>query len=100
MILVYITNPTKEEAKKIAKYLIENKLIACANIFPIESLCMWEGKLADESEFVLLGKTKEENYKKIANEVEKVHSYAVPCILKIPMEANAKYKNWLESELI
>ncbi|MDO8507708.1 MAG: divalent-cation tolerance protein CutA [bacterium] len=99
MILVYITNPTKEEAKKIAEHLIEKKLIACANIFPMESLCMWEGKLADEEEFVLLGKTKEENYKKIADEVEKIHSYDVPCILKISMEANGKYQNWLESEL-
>lgn len=100
MILVYITNPTKEEAKKIVKHLIEKKLIACASIFPIESLYNWNGKLADESEFVLLGKTKEDNYDKIVVEVEKIHSYDVPCILKLPMEANGKYKNWLEKELL
>ena len=99
MILVYITNPTKEEAKKIAKHLIEKKLIACANIFPIESLYNWNEKLADESEFVLLGKTKEEDYDKIVAEVEKIHSYDVPCILKIPMEANGKYEDWLKNEL-
>ncbi len=100
MILVYITNPTKEEAKKIAKHLIEKKLIACANIFPISSLYNWDGKLADESEFVLLGKTKEENYERIVSEVEKIHSYDIPCILKLPMEANENYKNWLEKELL
>lgn len=99
MILVYITNPTKEEAKKIAEHLIQEKLIACANIFPIESLYTWEGKVADEGEFVLLGKTREENYDNIIAEVEKIHSYDIPCILKIPMEANGKYEDWLEKEL-
>ena len=99
MILVYITNPTKEEAKKIAKHLLEKKLIACANIFPIESMYHWEGKVAEEKEFVLLGKTKEENYAKITDEVEKIHSYDTPCILRLPMEANEKYKSWLGKEL-
>jgi periplasmic divalent cation tolerance protein len=99
MILVYITNPTKEEAKKIARHLVERKLIACANIFPTKSLYSWEGKLADEEEFVLFGKTKEENYVRIVTEVEKIHSYDVPCILKLPMEANKKYENWLKKEM-
>lgn len=99
MILVYITNPTKEEAKKIAKHLIQEKLIACANVFPIESFYRWEGKMTDEPEFVLLGKTREDNYDKIVNEIEKIHSYDVSCILKLPMEANEKYKDWLEKEL-
>jgi len=99
MILIYITNPTKEEAKKIAEHLIEKKLIACANIFPITSLYKWNGKLADEGEFVLLGKTREENYEKIVDEVEKIHSYKIPCILKVPMEANKSYENWLENEV-
>lgn len=99
MILVYITNPTKDEAKKIARHLIQEKLIACANIYPIESLYNWEGKLADESEFVLLGKTKERNYDRIVKEVEKIHSYDIPCILKFPIVANEKYSNWLGNEL-
>lgn len=99
MILVYITHPTKEEAKKIAEHLIQKKLIVCANIFPIESFYKWKGKLADESEFVLLGKTKEENYKKVVIEVEQIHSYDVPCILKIPMEANEGYENWIKREI-
>lgn len=99
MIIVYITYPSKEDAEKAAKHLIERKLIACANIFPIESLYHWEGKLTNDSELVLLGKTKEENYNEIVEEVEKTHSYDIPCIMKIPMEANRKYKNWLEGEL-
>ena len=99
MIFVYITNPTKEEAKKIAKQLLEQRLVACANIFPIESMYHWKGKMADEEQFVLLGKTSEENYEKIVSEVNKIHSYTIPCITKIPIFPNSEYENWLNSEL-
>ena len=98
-IFVYITNPTKQEARKIAKYLLKKKLIACANIFSINSLYWWKGKIADEGEFVLIAKTLEKNFKKVKEEVEKIHSYSIPCIIKIPVSANEKYFKWLKSEV-
>ena len=48
LIFVYITNPTGTEAKRIARHLIKKKLIVCANIFPIESIYPWKGKIANE----------------------------------------------------
>ncbi len=99
MILIYITNPTKKEAKSIVKHLLEKRLIACANIFPIESLYGWQGNLMDEKEFVILGKTSASKYSRLVNEVEKIHSYEIPCVLKIPMEANKKYENWMKEEV-
>ncbi len=99
-IFVYITNTTKEEARKISKYLLDKKLIACANIFgPINSIYPWKGKIADEEEFVLICKTIEENFEKVKSEVEKIHSYTVPCIAKIKVEFNKKYADWLLSEI-
>ncbi|MBU2635343.1 divalent-cation tolerance protein CutA [Patescibacteria group bacterium] len=97
-IFVYITNPTKKEAKKIAKHLLKKRLIACANIFPINSLYWWEGKIADENEFVLIAKTIEANFEKVKKEVEKIHSYKTPCIIKIPVSSNKKYFDWLKKE--
>lgn len=99
MILVYITNKDKSEAKKVAKHLLEKNLIACANIFPIESMYEWKGKLAEESEYVLIGKTSENKYKEVKKEVVKIHSYTVPCVMKIPVSFNKKYENWLKGEL-
>jgi len=99
MILVYITNPTKRVAEKIAKILLEKRLVACANIFEIESFYWWERKIEKAKEFVLIGKTIEKNYKRIKEEVEKIHPYEIPCILKIKAEANEKYLNWLKSEV-
>ncbi len=99
-IYIYITNPTQEEAKKIAKHLIEKKLIACANIFgPINSIYPWQDKIANENEFVLIAKTLNKNFNKVVKEVEKIHPYTIPCIVKIPVSSNRKYFDWLKSEI-
>jgi len=98
-IFVYITNPTKKEAKKIAKHLLEKRLIACANIFPINSLYWWKGKIVDDNEFVLIAKTSNANFEKVKKEVEKIHSYKTPCIIKIPVSSNKKYLDWLKKEI-
>jgi periplasmic divalent cation tolerance protein len=95
LIFVYITNPTRTEAKKIGLHLVKKKLAACANIFQIESIYPWEGKIADEKEFVLIAKTDAKNYGKIVKEVGRIHSYTIPCIIKIPVIANKKYDKWL-----
>ncbi len=98
-IYIYITNPTKENAKNIAKYLLKKKLIACANIFPIDSLYWWKNKIVDEKEIVLIAKTLEKNFEKVKKEVEKIHPYSIPCIVKIPVSCNQKYFKWLKDIL-
>lgn len=99
MIFVYITNPSKKVAKGIAKHLLGARLIACANIFPIESMYWWQGKLMEDSEFVLIAKTSSQNFSKVKAAVEKLHPYSVPCIIKLPVSANRKYSDWLNAEL-
>lgn len=98
-VFVYITNPSEEKARKIAKHLLNKKLIACANIFPISSLYWWKEKIADEKEFVLIAKTSKANFEKVEKEVEKIHPYKIPCIIKIPVSSNKKYFDWLKSEI-
>ena len=99
MTLIYITCKDEEEAVKISKHLLEKRLIACSNIHPIRSLYWWEGKIQDEKEVVIIAKTLEKNYGKIKEEVSKLHSYDVPCILKIDAEANESYDKWVNDEV-
>jgi len=96
---VYITSSNKNEAKKIAKYLLNKKLIACANIIPIESLYWWKGKIKKSKEHVLIAKTLEKNYKKIKKEVKRIHSYKTPCITKIKVDINKEFGNWIKKEV-
>ncbi len=100
MILVYITNPSKEVAQNIAKHLLSKKLIACANIFgPVISIYPWEGEIHEDAEYVLICKTIEDNFDKIKEEVENIHPYSTPYIIKISAEANEKYLKWLKGEI-
>ena len=98
MILIYITCKDNSEAKKISKALLEKRLVACTNIHPIESMYWWEGKIQEDNEVVVLAKTGEKNYEKVKEEVEKIHSYEVPCVLRIKAEANEEYNKWIEEE--
>ena len=98
-IFIYITNPTKAEARRVAKHLLKKKLIACANIFPVESFYWWKGKITNENEYVLIAKTTKNKFEKVKREVEKIHSYTIPCIIKIPVSSNEKYFKWLKAQL-
>jgi len=99
MILIYITCSSKKEAQNIASMLLEKRLIACANIFPISSMYWWEEKIQNDNEFVLICKTKDNKYNQIKQEVKKLHSYDTPCILKINAELNEEYENWVNHEI-
>lgn len=84
--LIYITAKDEEEAKKIGKALVEEKLVACVNIHPINSIYWWEGKIMEDSEIAILAKTKAELVDKVTERVKQLHSYQVPCIVSLPIE--------------
>ncbi|MFH1638362.1 MAG: divalent-cation tolerance protein CutA [Candidatus Woesearchaeota archaeon] len=99
MILVYITCADEKEANVVSEHLLNKKLIACANIFPIKSIYRWKGEIAAENEVVVVAKSIEGKFNEIKKEVKKVHSYKVPCIIKINAEANEEYENWVGKEV-
>ncbi|MBI4143274.1 divalent-cation tolerance protein CutA [Candidatus Woesearchaeota archaeon] len=94
-----MTFKDEEEATKIATHLIEKKLVACINMFPIKSIYRWQGKATKGKEAAIIAKTNDKNFKKMAYEVKKLHSYSVPCILKMDATANKDYESWAEKEL-
>ncbi|MBS3096302.1 divalent-cation tolerance protein CutA [Candidatus Woesearchaeota archaeon] len=99
MTLVYITCKDEKEAKNISMLLLNKRLIACANIFPIKSLYWWKGKIVNGRENVIIAKTNERKIGKVEHEVKKIHSYTIPCILRIGASANKEYERWAGKEL-
>ena len=97
-IIIYITHKNKQQAKKVVNHLLKKKLIACANIFPIESMYTWKNKIQNEKEIVSLIKTKKSLWDKIRQEVKKIHPYDCPCITKINAQANKDFEKWINSE--
>ncbi len=96
-ILVMITAPNEEEAHLISRTLLEEKLIACANRFPVNSIYTWQGKVEDEGEVMLLCKTREKNLDAIIARVKELHSYEVPEIIAFPIIGGSMdYLDWVD----
>ena len=98
-IFLYVTASSQKEAKNIAKIMINQKLAACANIFPISSMYEWKGKIRDEKEWALIMKTTQNKSILAKKEIEKIHSYKVPCITEISVNPILKYGEWIEKQL-
>ena len=94
-IFVYVTNPDRKTASMITEHLLKNKMIACANIFPVESMYWWKGKIETTNEFVAVMKSRKEKWETLKKEIKKIHPYTVPCIVKIDVESNKEYEKWL-----
>ena len=99
MIIVYVTFPNKEEAVKLSNKLMEAKLIACVNIFPVDAASQWLCKGAWGPENVAIFKTKKQLVKKVEQFILANHPYQVPCIFSIDVpRVNEKYDKWVEDE--
>ncbi len=91
------TTATRKEAEEIARKLLEEKLIACANIVgPVTSLFWWKEKVNQESEFLVLMKTTLNLFENLAKTIKGMHSYEVPEIIAVPVaKGEPSYLEWL-----
>jgi periplasmic divalent cation tolerance protein len=99
-IVVLVTAPSAEEAAKIAKVLVEERLAACANIVKdIRSVFRWEGKIEDDSEALIVLKSREALFEDLEKRVRALHSYSVPEVIALPIvKGSEAYLKWLEEE--
>jgi periplasmic divalent cation tolerance protein len=100
-IVVLVTCANKEEAQKISRALVENKLAACVNILSgVESSFWWEGKVDSAQEFLLVAKSRGELFEKISGLVKSLHSYEVPEIIALPVtDGHKPYLKWIDDSL-
>ncbi|MBZ9578549.1 divalent-cation tolerance protein CutA [Patescibacteria group bacterium] len=97
--LIYITTTDGKEAKRIAEVLVEERLAACVNIFPIKSIYRWERKIQREGEVALIVKTKDELVDKVIKRAKELHSYDIPCIISLSIEKGyPKFLKWIDKE--
>jgi periplasmic divalent cation tolerance protein len=95
--MVYITTGSANEAEKIGNSLVEEKLAACVNIFPIKSVYRWKGKIRRESEAAMIIKTRKELVDRVIKRVKELHSYEVPAIVVFNIEKGHKdFLRWID----
>ena len=100
LILFYIPVPNQKTGETIAKTLLNEKLIACANILPPHlSIYKWNGKLETNSESVMILKTRHSLCPAITAEIKKLHPYDCPCIITIdPVHSNPEFLEWVKKQ--
>ncbi len=96
-IVVFITTSNREEAEKIARLLVEEKLAACVQILPeIISFYRWQEEIIQDKEVLLICKTIEDKFAELEKTVRGNHSYEVPEIVAVPAAlCSEPYLNWL-----
>jgi len=98
--LIYVTASDADEAKHIGRSLVAARLAACANVFPqMVPIFWWEGAVQEDSEAVLIAKTRSDLVDTVIDHVRSVHSYDCPAVLAIPVSAgNVPFLDWIDSE--
>ena len=100
--VVLVTAKNKTEARKIARGLLQEQLIACANIIDgVESLFTWKGRVTKSSEALLVMKTRLKIFKQVEACVKRLHSYQTPEIIALPVgQGSGEYFQWMDDVLI
>jgi periplasmic divalent cation tolerance protein len=97
---LYMTAPSREEAERIGRELLEHRLVACVNITEnVLSLYRWEGKIQKEREAVLIAKTQMQVAHRCIARIKELHPYEVPCVTVMPiLKSLPEYREWVERE--
>ena len=99
--IVLSTAGSDEEARRIARYLVERQLAACVNIVPrVESIFRWKGKIESSHEYLLLIKTSADQFPAVRDAIGELHSYELPeCIALSVEDGSSDYLDWLGDSL-
>ncbi len=97
-LVVFVTASNEEEAVKISKTLVEEKIAGCVNIIKnIRSIYSWQGKIEDDSEVLMIIKTRADLFENLEKRVKSLHSYTVPEIIAFRIKKGSEnYLKWLD----
>jgi periplasmic divalent cation tolerance protein len=99
---VFTTFPNAEKAAEAAKTLVQERLIACANLIPqVRSIYRWKGELCDESEVLVVMKSMPQRFNELERRLKELHPYEVPEILQLDVQkAHGPYLEWVRAAVL
>jgi periplasmic divalent cation tolerance protein len=100
-IVVLTTCESEEQATRLARRLVEERLAACVNILPgARSIYRWQEKIEEATELVLVIKSRRDLFPKLREAIARLHSYEVPEVIALPVvDGSDAYLRWLDGEL-
>jgi periplasmic divalent cation tolerance protein len=98
--VVLTTFAAAEKAAEVARVLVDERLIACANLLPpVRSIYRWQGKVNDEQEVLVVLKTSAQRVGRMQQRLRELHPYDVPEMLALRVESGwPPYLDWLAAE--
>lgn len=101
-VVVLCTVDNLESAKKIARIVVEERLAACANIMQgLSSIYHWKGEIVEDSECLLILKTKATLFEVLKNKILEIHPYEVPEIISLGIDNGFdKYLDWIKENTL
>jgi periplasmic divalent cation tolerance protein len=101
VVSVYVLFADAEEAERIGRTVVEERLAACINILaPVRSIYRWRGAIETGEEVAAILKTSETEADALMTRIAALHSYEVPCIVTWPIDkVLASYADWVESNV-
>lgn len=99
-VFIYMTAGTAEEAKRISRILIEERLAACVNILGgVASVYWWEGKVQEDEEVAFIAKTRQGLVNDVVARVKDLHSYDCPCVVSVSIDGgNTDFLQWIQDQ--
>ena len=98
---VYVVFADADEAERIGRAVVKERLAACINIFaPIRSIYRWQGKIESAQEVAAILKTRDDSVDALIARIAELHSYDVPCITTWPIDKIlGSYAAWVEDNV-
>ena len=94
---IIISFPDESSARSLTRILLERRLVACSNIYPIESAYWWKGEIEETKEWMAEFKTQSRLFTEIEKTVKKLHPYENPCIIAHSIASGSKdYLEWIK----
>lgn len=99
--IVLTTESTLDEANKLGRTLVEERLVACATLLPVvQSIYHWKDQIQSAPETMVMLKTSSEKLVALEKRLRELHSYRIPEFMVLAVEhGSASYLQWLFASL-
>lgn len=99
-LVILVTASSDVQARRIARKLLQDKLAACVNFIPVDSMFVWKGEIQEEEEVLMIIKSRAEVFDDLMNAVKSIHTYDTPEIIGMPVVLGSDdYLKWIKNEV-
>lgn len=99
IVIFYITHASRKKAQEFVNTCLDEKWIACGNVFEIDSCYEWKGNAVSEGEYVSIVKTAPRLINDFMEYAASIHPYEVPCLVHWMADANESYAQWIKKSV-